>query len=254
MRGKEILGIAVAVSALLACSKSSSEEDRAAPVANDDVRITQSKPPAGGTWADVTNETAAGGYVMGNPDAGVKLLEIASLSCPHCKKFEDEGASALVDKYVKSGKVSWEFRPFLIHGSIDMAANLIARCNGAKTFFPLVRSLYKDQSGWLGKIESTPQDKVEQVQALPKEQMFVGIADILGLQDWAAARGVPYARSSQCLSDSEMIDQQVQISSDVSSQFPDFTGTPAFVINGTMLPKDVTSWAKLEPRLQDALK
>ena len=84
--------------------------------------------------------------MMGNPNAKVKLIEIGSLSCPHCKAFEDEGVPTLVDKYVKTGKVSWEFRPYVIHGPIDMAANLIVRCNGLKTFFPLCKALYKDQA------------------------------------------------------------------------------------------------------------
>jgi protein-disulfide isomerase len=83
--------------------------------------------------------------------------------------------------------------------------------------------------------------------------VFVAMANLLGLQDWAAARGVPQAKSNQCLSDQKMIDQEVQWSSDVNSQYPDFTGTPAFIINGTML-KDTASWDKLEPQLQAALK
>ena len=69
-------------------------------------------------------------FVMGNPNAKVKLLEIGSLSCPHCKAFDDEGVPTLIENYVKPGKVSWEFRPYVIHGPIDMAANLVIRCNG----------------------------------------------------------------------------------------------------------------------------
>ena len=44
-----------------------------------------------------------------------------------------------------------------------------------------------------------------------------------------------------------------QVTSDVSNQYPDFKGTPSFIINGKMLA-DVGSWDKLEPQLQDALK
>ena len=33
------------------------------------------------------------------------------------------------------------------------------------------------------------------------------MANLLGLQDWAAARGVPQAKSNQCLTDQKMIDQ-----------------------------------------------
>jgi protein-disulfide isomerase len=217
------------------------------------VTVTQAKPPAGGTWADVVNQTSAG-YVMGNPDAKVKLIEIGSLSCPHCQKFEMEGAPSLVEKYVKTGQVSWEFRPYLIHGAIDVAADLIARCNGVKGFFPLVAALYKDQPVWMAKLETAPKDKMEQIQNLPPKQSFIAMASLLGLQDWAAARGVSVSKSNQCLSDQKMIDNEVQVSADVNNQYPDFEGTPTFIINGTMQPKDVASWDKVEPALQEALK
>ena len=239
----------IAVAAIGGCNKSHDTV-----VANETVTITQAKPPAGGSWADVVNATSAGGFMMGNPNARVKLVEIGSLSCPHCKAFEDEGAPVLTDKYVKTGKVSWEFRPYLIHGQIDMAANLIVRCNGAKTFFPLVQAIYKDQPVLMAKIEATPQDKLSQIQNLPTNQVFVAMANLLGLQDWAAARGVPQAKSNQCLSTQKMIDQEVQVTSDVNNQYPEFAGTPAFIVNGKLLPKEIASWEKLEPQLQDALK
>jgi protein-disulfide isomerase len=80
------------------------------------------------------------------------------------------------------------------------------------------------------------------------------MANLLGLQDWAAERGVPQAKSNQCLSDQKMIDREVQLTTDVGNQYPEFQGTPAFIINGKMLSKDVGSWDKLEPELQAALK
>jgi protein-disulfide isomerase len=253
MKCGNFLSCAVAVLALAACNKNKDQTQGAA-AANEKVTITQANPPPGGTWADVVNETSAGGYLMGNPNATVKLLEVGSLSCPHCQKFEEEGVPPLVDKYVKTGKVSWEFRPYIIHGPIDMAANLVIRCNGLKTFFPLSQALYKDQPLWLAKVEAAPQDKLAALQSLPTNQMFVQMASLLGLQDWAAARGVPQAKSNQCLSDQKMIDREVQVSSDVNAAFPDFYGTPSFIINGKLQPREVASWDKLEPLLQDALK
>jgi len=252
MLRKIILPASAAVLALIACSKEDAG-NAAAPAADPAVKITQAKPPAGGTWADVVNETSDG-FVMGNPNAKVKVLEIGSLSCPHCKRFEDEGAKALVDHYVKSGKVSWEFRTYLIHGPVDMAANIIARCNGAKTFFPMVRSFYDTQPVWMAKIEATPQDKLNELQSLPNDKLFGAIADMFGMKDLAATNGVPHAKTSQCLSDQALIDQQVQISSDVSTEFPEFTGTPAFAINGKLLERKFSSWETLEPKLKEALK
>jgi len=253
MKRRIFLTCVAAGVALAGCHKNNGNGASTAPAPNESVTITQATPPPGGTWGDVINATSAG-FLMGNPNAKVKLVEIGSLSCPHCKAFDDEGVPALIDKYVKPGKVSWEFRPYVIHGPIDMAANLIVRCNGIKTFFPLVQALYKDQPIWMAKVESTPQDKVAQIQNLPTNQVFVAMANLLGLQDWAAARGVPVAKSNQCLSDQKKIDQEVQLTSDVNNQYPAFAGTPAFIINGTMLPQDTTTWSKLEPQLQDALK
>jgi hypothetical protein len=51
-----------------------------------------------------------------------------------------------------------------------------------------------------------------------------------------------------------MIDHEVQVTSNVNSQFPDFFGTPSFVINGKLQPKETASWDKLEPALKEALK
>ncbi|MFL6736278.1 MAG: thioredoxin domain-containing protein [Sphingomonas sp.] len=251
MKARTTLTCAMAVLALAACNKKQTEGGTAAS-ANESVTITESTPPPGGTWTDVVNATSAG-YMMGNPNAKVKLVEIGSLSCPHCKAFEDEGVPTLRDKYVKSGQVSWEFRPYVIHGPIDMAANLIVRCNGLKTFFPLVQALYTDQSTWMAKVEATPQDKLQQIQDLPTNQVFVTMANLLGFQDWAAARGVPQAKSNQCLSDQKMIDREVQLTSDVNTQYPDFQGTPSFIVNGTLL-SNTASWDKLKPQLDAALK
>ena len=251
MKVRIFLAGAMAALALAACNKTKNQAE-GTPAANETVNITQANPPPGGTWADVVNATS-GGVMMGNPKAKVKLVEIGSLSCPHCRLFEEEGVPALIEKYVKPGKVSYEFRPYLIHGPIDMAANLIVRCNGTKSFFPLVEALYKDQDTWMAKVEAAPQDKLEQIQNMPTNQIFVAMANVLGLQDWAAARGVPQAKSNQCLSDQQAIDKEVQITSDVNSQFPAFQGTPSFVINGKLLT-DVGTWDKLEPQLQDALK
>jgi len=251
MKPTNVLICAAATLAAAGCHKNS--DNNANGAANDTVTVTQAAPAPGGDWTGVVNATSAG-FLVGNPNAKVKLLEIGSLSCPHCKRFDDEGVPALLAKYVKPGQVSWEFRPYVIHGALDMAANLIVRCDGVKTFFPLVQAMYKDQEALMARIEAAPSDKVEQIQNLPPDQVFVAMANLAGLQDWAAARGVPQAKSNQCLSNQKMIDHEVQLTSDVSNQYPDFGGTPTFVINGKMLPMDVSTWEKLEPELQKALQ
>jgi protein-disulfide isomerase len=248
MKIRNFLVPAVAALALAACNK---DQGRSTTATNDSVTITQANPPPGGNWSDVVNATSAG-FMMGNPNAKVKLVEIGALTCPHCREFDEKGVPALIEKYVKSGQVSYEFRPYLLHG-LDLPANLIARCNGVKTFFPLARALYHDQPEWIAKIQAAPQAQVEQVQSLPVNQQFVELARLAGLQEWAAVRGVPQAKSEQCLRDEKTINQLVQQTSDVNAQFgSDFQGTPSFLINGELL-KDTATWEKLEPQLKDAV-
>lgn len=251
MKVRILLACTMAALALTACNKD--KAGGSAPAADETVQITQANPPPGGTWADVVNQTSAGGYMMGNPNAKVKLVEIGSLFCPYCKRFEEQGVPVLIEKYVKPGNVSWEFRPYLIHGPMDVAANIIARCAGAKAFFPLTMALYKDQQTLEAKVQALPQDRLTQMQNLPPTQVFLEFANVLGLQDWAAARGVPQAKSNQCLTDQKMIDQEVQYTSDVNNQYPEFAGTPAFILNGKML-KETADWQKLQPQLDAALK
>src|SRR3569833_3436462 len=94
MKVRHVLACAVALAALAGCNNKTKTGGNAGTPTNDAVTITQANPPPGGTWAAVVNETAAGGYMMGNPNAKIKLLEIGSLSCPLFKAFEDEGVPA----------------------------------------------------------------------------------------------------------------------------------------------------------------
>lgn len=242
--------LALSVTALAACKK---EGGAAAggDTASQQIKITQASPPPGGTWLDVTNATQDG-YVRGNPNAKVKLTEIASLGCPVCKKFADEGVPPLKE-LVKSGQVSWEIRPYLIHGPIDLAANLIARCNGPQGFFPLAEAMYETQLSWMGKVETLPAAEQQRLQALPPQQQVKQMAEISGLQTLAAQRGLPSAKSNQCLTDQAAMEREVAATTAVNDQYPEFRGTPSFVLNGKLLDQ-TSNWAALKPQLEAALK
>ncbi|UUR06925.1 DsbA family protein [Sphingomonas glaciei] len=208
-------------------------------------------PPPGGDWTQVVSSTGDG-IAMGNPNAKVKLTEIASLGCPFCKRFEDEGVPEVM-KLVKAGQVQWEFRPFIIHGPVDVAANLIARCNGPQGFFPMSAALYREQAKWMGQFEKAPQDRVARIQNLPPTEAFVEAATLAGLQDVAAQNGLPSAKANQCLADQAAVDREVAATANAGSQFPEFKGTPGFAINGQFVP-DASAWAEVKPALEAALR
>jgi protein-disulfide isomerase len=246
MKPTSYLACALAVVAIAGCSSKQGDAATNAPL-----NVKAVPPPKGGDWTTVVSATPAGGFRMGNPNAKLTLIEYGSLTCPHCREFDEKGVPPLIANYVKTGQLSWEFRNY-VRDAFDLTATLIARCNGANSFFPLSRALYKDQPTWVAKVQETPPAQMEQLQNLPPNQQFLQMAKIAGFQDWAAMRGVPVAKSVQCLTDENSVNQLVQMTSDATTQYPDFPGTPTFILNGKMLEKTAT-WETLEPQLRSAM-
>jgi protein-disulfide isomerase len=208
-------------------------------------------PPKGGDWSQVVAGTPAGGFQMGNPNAAVKLVEYGSLTCPHCREFDETGVQPLIDKYVKTGRVAYEFRNF-IRDPFDLAAALITRCNGAKGYFPLTRAMYKDQHNWVAKLQTISPEQQQALTELGPERQFVEIAKAAGFQQWAAMRGLPSAKSAKCLTDEAEVNRLVQMNSDATTAIPNFPGTPTFTINGKLV-ENAAVWKLLEPKIREAL-
>ena len=207
-------------------------------------------------WTRTVVAMPSGGFRMGNPKARVALIEYGAMTCPHCRRFDEAGVTPLIDKYVKTGKVSYEFRNYLLN-ALDLPPSLIARCNGAKGFFPLTRALFKDQVAWVRKVQAVPAAQLNGLDGLPPEKAVVTVAGYAGLPQWAAARGVTRARSAQCLANKAEIERLVRMTGDATAQFPDFAGTPTFIINGKMVDlgniSETAVWPMLEKRLNEAL-
>lgn len=241
MKSAYVLLAAAAIFASAACDAKGDKTSTAAAAGP----IKPVAPPQGGDWTKVASFTPEGGVLVGNPNADVKLVEYGSMTCPHCAEFAEKGGPALLQNYVKSGRVSWEFRNFLRDG-LDMSMTLISRCGGPEKFVTLSDALFKSQRSLFEKAQAaTP----EQQQAATDP---AGFANLVGLQGWAAQRGIPSAKANACLADQALATQIMNTSNDVVNQFPDFKGTPSFIINGKLLDATAT-WDKLEPQLRDAI-
>lgn len=188
---------------------------------------------------------------MGNPAAALKLVEYGSMTCPHCGRFDETGASILIADYVKPGKVSYEFRNY-VRDSLDLTAALVARCNGAATFFPITRALFHDQQRWIARVTAQPEERIKAIDGMPLDRRFGEIADIAGLPQYAHSRGVAPTRTAACLADTKAVDELVKIAGRATTDFPDFPGTPTFLLNGELLD-GVATWPDLESRLKAAL-
>jgi protein-disulfide isomerase len=116
-----------------------------------------------------------------------------------------------------------------------------------------MRALYNAQESWFTKVQGA-EDQLKQVQDAPPAQQFSALAKVAGFPEFAAARGLPPAKTAQCLNDEQSVDRLVQMTSDVANQYPDFKGTPSFVINGSMVDLGPVTEAQVWPALEAKLK
>ena len=202
-----------------------------------------------GDWTQTVVETPAGGFRMGNPDAPVKLVEYASVTCPHCGEFSEEASEPLANM-VKSGRISWEFRHFMLFPT-DPGMSLLARCQGPGPFFALTEQIYADQRNWSSKVQALPPAELQRLQSLPPEQQVTAIVKSAGLDQFFRQRGVPQAKIDQCLADQQGL-QKLAALTNLGTQ-EGVTGTPTFFINGKIVELANTAiWPQLEPKLREA--
>jgi len=243
--------IAAAVVALAACNK----KDSTAPEidVNAPLKATPVAPPANGDWTTIVTETPEGGFMMGNPQAKVKLVEFGSMTCPHCREFEEESHQALLDKYVKTGLLAFEFRNY-VRDPFDMTASIIARCGGKDNYFALTHAMYDEQPTWAGKIQTADPAKLQQIQAMPAQAQFAELAKITGLDSFAAMRGMPRAQIDKCLADGTMASKLVEMNGDAQTRY-EVQGTPTFLLNGEVVEtkNGETVWKQLEPKIRGAI-
>jgi len=210
--------------------------------------LTQIPAPNNGDWTETVTQTPEGGFRMGNPDAPVKLVEYASITCHVCADFEEQGGAPLRDQYVRSGQISWEYRPYILFPT-DPGIFMLLRCQGPAPFFRLSEQLYADQRNWTARVQSSPPEQLQQIEAMAPAPRAAALVRAAGLDQFFRQRGMPEARMSSCLADAQNLQQLAAITQRGSAE--GVTGTPTFFINGQK--QDVSAWAGLEPLLRTAI-
>ena len=195
-------------------------------------------------WTRTVVATSEGGFRIGNPDAPVKLVEYASLTCPHCAEFAVHSKASLIANHVRSGRVSFEFRNFVLNG-IDAAATLLARCAAPADFFPLTERIFETQQEWADRIRGLSEAEKQRIMGLPPSEAYAQVAQAGGLMDIAAQHGITAERGRQCLGDRARLTDLERLAQ--AGEALGVQGTPTFFLNGRKL--DVNSWAEIEPLL-----
>ena len=235
------LALAPLALALSACDDSDAGEEAAV---IDGEPLAAVEAPDGAQWDEIVTVTEADGYLLGNPDAPIKLVEYASLTCPACAQFAAQGAEELKSEYVNSGRVSFELRN-QIHGSDDLILARLVRCGQPEAFHPLADRVWAG----MGELRENFGARGAELEAAIDRRDFVGFAETAGWLDYFAQAGVSRDQARACLADSASLERIATNSAEQSDELG-IGGTPTFLINGRIV--DAQTWPQLEPLLQQA--
>jgi protein-disulfide isomerase len=201
--------------------------------------------PTASKWLETASESPEGGFVLGNPDAKVKLIEYGSLGCGACAAFSADSHTEL-NEMVAKGNLSFEFRPYLVFQIQDVPPTLLARCNGPAAFFTILEKIYADQANWKTKMNTlTPEQQAAAQNAKPG-QLSTILAESSGLIPFVQQLGVSSEKAKACVADEKAIQKLVDINNKGASEFK-ITGTPSFIINGKS--EGSMSWPELKTKL-----
>ena len=208
--------------------------------------IAKVAPPAGKTWAELVTKTPEGGYRMGNPDAPIKLVEYGSMTCPHCADVAAKGSTELRDTFVASGRISFEFRNF-VRDAIDITVAMLARCGTPESFFPLTDQAFANQAAMFEKVQKAGEPAYTAAINQPDNKRNAAIAELAGLTDFFAARGIAKEQANMCLANSAEAQGLAKRTQEQSEQL-DIQGTPTFLVNGQNIGS--MGWEELRVKLQ----
>ena len=154
--------------------------------------------------------------IIGNPDAKVNVIEYRSLTCSHCAEFASNGFEHLKEKYIDTGLISFELRPFPLN-ALDLNAFKLLYCASKENFYKLDKVLLKNQSKW---INTSDQEKVleNSTAALTKQAALFGVSS----DDY-----------QECLDNEKITNFILKSRIDAVKEY-EVNSTPSFIINGDL--------------------
>ena len=168
---------------------------------------------------------------LGDPNAKVKMVEYASLTCSHCGTFNNDVFPAFKAKYIDTGKVHYTFKEFLTPpNEVAAAGFLTARCAGKDKYFNVTDAIFHAQ-----------------------QEMFT-TGDMRGvLLRIAQSAGLTEEQFNACITDEaalKALNERVEKAIKVDK----INSTPTFVINGKKVKEGEVSLAELDAAVAEASK
>jgi len=149
---------------------------------------------------------------MGNPNAPVKIIEYSDFQCPYCGQFVLKTEQQIIDAYIATGKVYFEYHSFGdFIGAESVRAAEAAYCAGdQEKFWEMHDIIFANQTG-------------ENVGAFTDKRL-TAFAENIGLDK---------AKFNECFTSGKYANQVKQ--DGVEAAKAGVKATPSFVINGKLL-------------------
>lgn len=171
---------------------------------------TAAAPAAGQETADASQPALyPDDMYLGKADAKVTIIEYASLSCPHCAKFNAEVLPRLKSEYIDKGLVRWVYRDYPLNNPAYLAA-VLAHCGSPLRYFGLIDTLFRSQDYWAAQ----PQP-------------------LVALKQIGVNEGIDEKSYDACLADKNLKDKIISRLQEASTKFK-IEATPSFLIQGEL--------------------
>ncbi len=161
-------------------------------------------------------------FSLGDGNAALEIVEYASFTCPHCRRFHEEVFPKLKAEYIDTGKVKFTLRE-VYFDPYGLWAGMLARCGGGDRYFPIVDMIFRKQSEW-----TRGDGPAAVAENLRKIGRLAGLSDEeidTCLQDETKARAMVAAYQENATRDG-------------------INGTPTFIIGGEKVPN--MAWPDLK--------
>jgi protein-disulfide isomerase len=164
---------------------------------------------------------------LGNANAKVVVIEYASLSCPHCARFNADVFPEVKTNYIDKGLVKWVYRDYPLNNPAYLAA-VLTHCASPMRYFGLVDKLFRSQDFWAAS-DNPPQ----------------------ALKQFALSEGVDEKTYDACLNDQALKDKIIARLKEASDKYK-VDATPSFLIQGSLHSGEI-SYDDLKKLLDAAL-
>lgn len=201
-------------------------------------------------WNATVSRTDHDSYVLGNPNAKLKLVAFISYTCPHCAAFEREAEAPLRMTLIGSGKGSLEVRSYL-RDPVDLTVAMLTHCGPADRFFLNNAAFLGSQDSWIKPMVAPSPQQRQRWGAGTLTQRARYIAADFHFYEIMDTRGYSRAEVDRCLADSALA-KRLADQTDAAQKRYGIQGTPSFLIDDTLLA-GTYSWDALRPQIEARL-